>query len=192
MIMSANSGRALVAVDVLQGVMVFVEAMALGMESFQLKREGIFYFTGPWNLLDVAASVCLLAGGACHFRDALGGVRTVGALGVALKCFGLVDYLRSFPRTASLVRMVSVILADMVPFTGILIVMLVGSTLFFAINSPNSQEFALDDEVVGPFRPLLTVFQLMLGMDGIDTNDSTMAWPVVLMVVVFMLSLIHI
>eukprot|EP01052_Picozoa_sp_SAG31_P034626 SAG31_NODE_4072_length_3614_cov_7.146230_1_plen_85_part_10 len=85
-----------------------------------MKREGLFYFAGPWNLLDVAASVCLLVGGACHFKDALGGVHTVGALGVALKCFGLVDYLRCFPRTASLVRMVSVILTDMVPFTTIL------------------------------------------------------------------------
>ena len=46
----------------------------------------------------------------------------------------------------------------MAPFTAILIVILVGATLFFAINSPDSEEFALDDEAVGPFRPLLTVF----------------------------------
>merc|ERR1712185_515833 len=145
MMMSANRGQPLVVVDVLQGTMMLFEVVALSMEGIQVKREGIFYFTGPWNVLDVAASICLLAGGTCHFTDVLGGVQTVGALGVALKCFGLVDYLRSFPRTASLVRMISVILTDMVPFTAILIVMLAGATLFFAINSPNSPEFALDD-----------------------------------------------
>ena len=32
----------------------------------------------------------------------------MGAFGVALKCFGLVDYLRSFPATGSLVRMIAV------------------------------------------------------------------------------------
>ena len=91
---------------------------------------------------------------------------TVGALGVALKCFRLVDYFRSFPRTASLVWMVSVILTDMVPFTAILIVVLVGATLFFTINSPSSEEFALDDEAVGPFRPLL------------PCSSSCLAWVV--------------
>ena len=71
-------------------------------------RVGFFYFTGIWNLIDAGASGCLLAGGACHFLRSVAGVRSVGALGVALKCFGLVDYLRSFPATGSLVRMISV------------------------------------------------------------------------------------
>jgi hypothetical protein len=72
-------------------------------------KEGlVFYFTGLWNLIDCGASGCLLAGGACHFAGSLAGVRSVGAFGVALKCFGLVDYLRSFPATGSLVRMISV------------------------------------------------------------------------------------
>ena len=61
--------------------------------------------------------------------------------------------------------MVSVILTDMVPFTTILFVMLVGAALFFTINSPNKEKFSLGDETVGPLRPLLTVFQLMLGME---------------------------
>ena len=62
MMMSSIGGRSLISVDVLQGVMVLFESVALGMEGFQLKREGIFYFTGPWNMLDLGASICLLAG----------------------------------------------------------------------------------------------------------------------------------
>ena len=72
-------------------------------------REGrATYFTGPWNVLDVVSSGLLLFGSACHFEGLMDGVRTAGALGVALKCFGMVDYLRSFPATGSLIRMISV------------------------------------------------------------------------------------
>ena len=73
-----------------------------------MKVGCVVYFTGLWNLIDCGASGCLLAGGACHFTGSLAGLRSVGAFGVALKCFGLVDYLRSFPATGSLVRMISV------------------------------------------------------------------------------------
>ena len=72
-------------------------------------REGCaIYFTGLWNVLDVVSSGLLLVGSACHFVGLMDGVRTAGALGVALKCFGMVDYLRSFPTTGSLIRMIVV------------------------------------------------------------------------------------
>ena len=76
--------------------------------SSQVKEGVVLYFAGIWNLIDCGASGCLLAGGACHFAGSLAGVQSVGAFGVALKCFGLVDYLRSFPATGSLMRMISV------------------------------------------------------------------------------------
>ena len=71
-------------------------------------REGAAYFTGPWNILDAVSSSLLLGGSACYFLRVQDGVRIAGALGAALKCFGLVDYLRSFSATGSLVRMISV------------------------------------------------------------------------------------
>lgn len=55
-----------------------------------------------------AQSGLILLGSALHFAGAADGIRTAGALGVALKCFGMVDYLRSWPATGSLVRMISV------------------------------------------------------------------------------------
>ena len=61
-----------------------------------------------WNALNVASNGLLAIGSGCHFVGATNGVRTAGALGVALKCFGMVDYLRSFQATGSLVRMISV------------------------------------------------------------------------------------
>ena len=71
-------------------------------------REGIVTFVTGWNILDILSSSLVLVASAHHFMRAKDGVRTAGALGVALKCFGLVDYLRSFPATGSLVRMISV------------------------------------------------------------------------------------
>ena len=72
-------------------------------------REGrATYFTGPWNTLDVASSSLLLVGSAYHFLRVKDGLRIAGAMGAALKCFGMVDDLRSFPATGSLVRMISV------------------------------------------------------------------------------------
>jgi hypothetical protein len=61
-----------------------------------------------WNMIDVASSTCLVVGATCHFTQARTGVQTVGALGVALKWMGFVDFLRAFEATGSLVRMVSV------------------------------------------------------------------------------------
>ena len=105
-----------------------------------------------------------------------------------MKCFGLVDYLRSFAGTASLVRMVSVIMVDMAPFMTILGTVVIGSALVFAINSPFSSEFSfvLDDDRVEPFQPLLTVFQMMLNMgSGLNIDQST-PWPTLVTMLFFM------
>ena len=72
-------------------------------------REGsAIYFSGPWNLVDVSASLALLSGGVGHFTAHMASVRTIGALGVTLKWLGFVDYLRCFEKTGSLVRIVLV------------------------------------------------------------------------------------
>eukprot|EP01052_Picozoa_sp_SAG31_P028871 SAG31_NODE_2824_length_5038_cov_3.060336_2_plen_124_part_00 len=105
-----------------------------------------------------------------------------------MKCFGLVDHLRSFAGTASLVRMVSVIMVDMAPFMTILGTVVIGSTLVFAINSPFSAEFAfmLDDDRVDPFHPLLTVFQMMLNVGNGVNVDSSTPWPTLVTMLFFM------
>ena len=79
-------------------------------------REGsAIYFSGPWNLVDVSASVALLSGGIGHFTAHMASVRTIGALGVTLKWLGFVDYLRCFEKTGSLVRIVLVRMSACLP-----------------------------------------------------------------------------
>ena len=71
-------------------------------------REGGATYLTAWNLLEDVSSILVAFGSACQLANVTDGVRTAGALGVALKCFGLVDFLRSFPATGSLVRMITV------------------------------------------------------------------------------------
>ena len=105
----ASSSSVGMAVHVLQGTMMVSEVLSLCNEGLQLVREGsTIYFSGPWNLVDVSASVSLLAGGVGHFTAHMSSVRTIGALGVTLKWLGFVDYLRCFEKTGSLVRIVLV------------------------------------------------------------------------------------
>ena len=104
-----------------------------------------------------------------------------------MKCFGLVDYLRSFAGTASLVRMVSVIMVDMAPFMTILGTVVIGSALVFTINSPFSDVFAfVFDDRVNPLQPLLTVFQMMLNMGSGLSIDQATPWPTLVTMLFFM------
>ena len=159
----------------------------------------------------MVASCCLIAGGAFHFlHEQTYGVRVAGALGahashcvaikiccavdysvyisagVALKWFRSVDYLRSFKATGSLVRMIAVILADMLPFLTVLSITVLGATFFFLINAPFSDLFEFHSDSVGVLWPLLTVFQTMLGLQGGVIIDETTTGGVIAMLVFFM------
>lgn len=60
-------------------------------------------------MIKLSSSSCLLGGCVCYFAMLdPSGVRSVGALGVAAKWFGLIDFLRSFSSVGSLVRMITV------------------------------------------------------------------------------------
>ena len=87
----------------------------------------------------------------------------------------------------SLLSPSQVILIDIATFLTIFGVVMLGSTLFFAINSPSNDEFSFgSSKVVGPFQPFLTLYQTMLNMNGsveIDESTSSLA---VAMIVFFM------
>ena len=78
------------------------------------------------------------------------------------------------------------ILIDITPFLIILGIFMLGSSLFFAINSPSSDEFSFGSKVAGPFQPILTLYQTMLSMSGsVEIDESTSSLGVV-MIVFFM------
>jgi hypothetical protein len=75
----------------------------------------------------------------------------------------------------------------MAPFLTILGIVMLGSTLFFAINSPSKDEFSFASRSFQfSFQPFLTLFQTMLGMDGSVEIEESTSWLAVLMIVLFM------
>ena len=79
-----------------------------------------------------------------------------------------------------------VILIDIAPFLTILGVVVLGSTLFFAINSPSSDEFSFASNVAGPFQPFLTLYETMLSINGGVEIDESTSWLATLMIALFM------
>jgi hypothetical protein len=137
--------------------MMVVEGACLCNEAFQLKKMGVARYLSLWNLVDSSASTALLIGASAHFLH--GGVKMVGAVGVALKWFGFIDYLRCFQQTGSLVRMVVVIVTDIQPFLLLLLLAVLANVSFLMVNQPTSHLFRFD----GTLNPLMTGFLAMLG-----------------------------
>jgi hypothetical protein len=78
-------------IDVAQGLMAAAELAQLFTEARQLIQQGIKrYFSSPWNLMDLVASVALIIGAAGTFQRSADTVHLFGALGVALKWFSAV------------------------------------------------------------------------------------------------------
>lgn len=82
---------------------------------------------------------------------------------------------------------VQVILTDMVPFMTILLLMMLGCTMFFVINMPSSPQFG-SDSTLGPFRPLVTVVHMTLGIgQGVDVAGASV---ITVLMVTFCMSFI--
>jgi hypothetical protein len=105
------------------------------------------------------------------------------------------DYLRAFPSTAPLVRMILVITRDVGPFLGVCSIVIAGCTCFFAINQPEAgSAFGDFDGVAGFLSPLLTVTLAMLGSFEIGDYTKRAAVAMFLLfaffVIVLMLNLL--
>ena len=162
-------------------------------EVYQLAHMGWKSYVGLWNVIDISASVALLLGAIAHFDLLSGGVRTFGAVGVALKWLGLLDFLRCFDATGSLVRMVVVIVEDIKPFMTVLGLALLASVSFLMVNEPESEAFGFDTTARGPLWPLVTVFLAMVGSFEVDDYHGTSALMLCLflfLVVLVMLNLL--
>ena len=145
-----------------------------------------------WTVISLLAPGCLIAGVGCHFSGIVGaasGMHPVGALGSALKWFGLVDYLRAFPGTGSLVRMIIVILQDIAYLLVVLAIILMGVMFFLIIDSPFSQAFGYDDVVLGPFWPVLTVLLTMSSQLTFAEAEYT-SWQSIVMLLFFIFFII--
>ena len=83
--------------------------------------------------------------------------------------------------TAALMAL-QVILQDMSDFLIVLAVILIGVTSFLLINEPFSDAFGLDDDVVGPFMPLLTVVLTMTSQLSFEEANYTSIQSIVMLI----------
>jgi hypothetical protein len=108
---------------------------------------------------------------------------------------GAMDYLRAFPTTAPLVRMILVITRDVGPFLCVSFIAILGCTFFFCINQPEAgSAFGRFDGVAGFLGPLLTVVLASLGTFEISDYTKRTAVAMFLIfaffVIVLMLNLL--
>ena len=171
--------------------MTVVEGFSLCNEAYQLLQMGVASYSGLWNAIDSSASLALLLGAGAHF-NLFGGpteVRSYGAVGVALKWLGAVDFLRCSDKTGSLVRMVVVIVNDIRPFLALLVLALLATSSFLMVHEPESEAFGFHTTTRGPLWPLVTVF--MAGVMGaFEVEEYHGSSVVVLIMFLFMVVIV--
>eukprot|EP01052_Picozoa_sp_SAG31_P037103 SAG31_NODE_4737_length_2991_cov_1.986169_1_plen_802_part_00 len=180
---------------VLQGATIACSVLTLMLHILRVVRQSwARYMETLWNAVDAVSSLMLIAAATGHIADVhTSFIQTLGVIGVSLKWFGLLDYLRSFRRFGPLVRMIVVVTNDIGPFVAILLLVVIGSTFFFTINLPGEAAWS-PNNVFGPFWPALTMIQFVLG--NFDMNDYPKSTSVVMFlcvaffVVILMLNLL--
>jgi hypothetical protein len=96
----------------------------------------------------------------------------------------LLSQFRNFQSTGPLIRMILQIMSDMKAFMLVLVVGIIAFASFFVIHQPSSESFTVENELLGPIWPLLTVFRLVLGDFDVGDFQSSLA------IVVFAISVL--
>ena len=119
------------------------------------------YLSSGWNLIDIAGIVALYGASAAHFANSELLLQRVGSLGVLLNAFSLLKLLTPFEATGPLIKTVIEILIDIKGYIIILVLLLWGFSVSFAVAMPSNDAFF--DGTAGPLVGLLTSFKAIVG-----------------------------
>ena len=157
-----------------------------GREARQVHVLGLGDYVGsPWNICDVAATLCVSVG-LISFASGHGGfVQSWGAVGVLVLWLGLLDYFRAFESTGPLIRMIFQILSDIRPFLLVLLVGCVAFAAFFVIHQPLSDDFSVANADAGLVWPILSVYRITIGDFDIDDFQTSLTLVVFLLCSLF-------
>jgi hypothetical protein len=190
-ISSSSGGSAII--DWLQISNMAVVFLSLGWQLVKYSRLTWQIWSNLWNGLDVVSGGCLAFACAMHFAGDDELVQSFGGFGVSLKFFGILDYLRSFRSTGSLVRMIMVIGQDIGPFIGVLSVVVAGAMFYFVIDLPENAAWT-SNPVTGLATPAVTMIRLTLGdfyiQDYSKASATAMFIAVTFFVMILMLNLL--
>eukprot|EP01046_Picozoa_sp_COSAG06_P008754 COSAG06_NODE_447_length_15632_cov_47.212193_5_plen_1473_part_00 len=132
------------------------------------------YLSSGWNCIDVAGILALYGAAAAHMTDSAALLQGVGSLGVLLNAFSLLQLLTPFEATGPLIKTVIEIMRDISGYVVILLVLLWGFSVSFAVAMPENAKFV--DDNAGPLVGLLTSFEAIVGsfhMSDFQNSEST-------------------
>jgi F0F1-type ATP synthase membrane subunit b/b' len=125
------------------------------------------YLSSAWNMIDLAGILALYAAAVAHLIDNEAVLQRVGSLGVLLNAFSFLQLLTPFESTGPLIKTILEIISDIVGYCYVLLVLLWGFSVSFAVAMPNNRAFM--DGKSGPLVGLLTSFEAIVG--SFDMND---------------------
>lgn len=136
------------------------------------------YFRSIWNYGDILGIGALYVASIAYFQDSLDVLELAGAVGILIVTFSFLEMIQSFERFGLYVVVIAQIAVDIAPFLGILMLLLYGFAVAFAVAMPSSAEYNFDsDGVSGPF---VTAYLSMLG--HMDPSTYSGAVPKAMMV----------
>jgi WD40 repeat protein len=185
--------------DALQSLMLLSNTFLMLQEAKQCRAAGVAeYLLDFFNWLDIGGIFAMYIAGAAHFNNWRDVLATAGAIGVLLNTFSLLQTLRSFQTTGYLIVIIRQVWIDILPFLGIMSVLLYGFSTAFAISMPSNDEYQLSSKGMGgPLSGIVASYLAMLGfVEPVDYANPTAAVMfllfMLLMVVVMMNLLIAI
>jgi methyl-accepting chemotaxis protein len=150
------------------------------------------YLSSGWNLIDLAGILALYVAAVAHLIDSEVLLQHVGSLGVLLNAFSLLQLLTPFDSTGPLIKTVLEILNDISGYVALLLILLWGFSVSFAVAMPKNKAFM--DANSGPLIGLLTSFEAIVGsfdMNNFENLESMVFFVLYLSVmVIIMLNLL--
>ena len=122
-------------------------------------------------------------------------LRPVGAVGVLLNAFSFLQLLKPFDYTGPLIKIIQEILKDILPFTAVLVILLLGFSNAFAVCMPTNADYGFSMQGTGgPVSGLVTTYLAMMGTFDVDHYTQPEAVAMLLgflfLIVVVMMNLL--
>jgi hypothetical protein len=138
-----------------------------------------------WNFFDVGSIIMVYGAAIASFTGNPCAVEQVGAMAIVLNSASVIQLMRPFELTGALIQTIITIVYDIRGFWYICVVILMGFTCALTVCEPHNAALTLHDSRVGPFFPLLTVLESMVGAFSLDDYSKTFSVMLFVVFVIF-------
>lgn len=132
------------------------------------------YFKSGWNVCNFGGIVALYVAVAAHFTDEKFILEQVGAIGVLLNAFSLLELLQPFELTGALIHVITETTKAVTGWVLVMLVLIWGFAASFAVSMPTNVAFITTNATVLP--GLLTTAMAMVGDFDVDQYEHVGLW----------------